>query len=131
MAVIDGNETVVRYLVGLGADVNAQGSEYGDPLQAASYRGHEIIVRYLVKHGADVNAQGGEYGNALSAAEANGNNSIVRFLLEKGASRNSKDGGWIFDYFTQINIVVSIHWLCFRLAVVHHLRECLYVMHGF
>jgi hypothetical protein len=35
MAVIDGNETVVRYLVEHGADVNAQGGFYGNPLQAA------------------------------------------------------------------------------------------------
>jgi ankyrin repeat protein len=35
MAVIDGNKTVVRYLVEHGADVNAQGGKYGNPLQAA------------------------------------------------------------------------------------------------
>jgi hypothetical protein len=48
--------------------VNAQGGEYGNALQAASYaRDHEAIVKLLLDK-ADVNAQGGEYGNALQAA---------------------------------------------------------------
>jgi ankyrin repeat protein len=91
MAIIDGNETVVRYLVQNGADVNAQGGFYGNPLQAASYWGREIIVRYLVEHGADVNARGGEYGNPLEAA-ATENPEIVRYLVENGADVNAQGG---------------------------------------
>jgi len=55
-----------------GADVHAQGGEYGNALQAASYKGHEQIVRLLVDKGADVNTQGGHYGNALYAASSEG-----------------------------------------------------------
>ncbi|KAK4220401.1 hypothetical protein QBC38DRAFT_404939, partial [Podospora fimiseda] len=58
----------VRDLIGKGADVNAQGGEYGNALQAASEAGHQEIVKLLLDKGADVNAQGGEYGNALQAA---------------------------------------------------------------
>ncbi|SLM38749.1 vegetative incompatibility protein het-e-1 [Lasallia pustulata] len=47
-------------LLGKGADVNAQGGEYGNPLYAASERGHDQVVRMLLDKGADVNAQGGE-----------------------------------------------------------------------
>lgn len=43
-----------------GADVNDQGGEYGNALQAASTEGHEQIVRLLLEMGADINAKGGE-----------------------------------------------------------------------
>jgi ankyrin repeat protein len=41
-----------------GADMNAQGGEYENALQAAILQGHEAIVRMLLEKGADVNAQG-------------------------------------------------------------------------
>jgi ankyrin repeat protein len=64
-------ETLVRCLVENGADVNAQGGFYGNPLQAAATTNIEI-VRYLIENGADVNAQGGFYGNPLQAAVNHG-----------------------------------------------------------
>ena len=39
-------------LLDKGADVNAQGGEYGNALQAASAGGHEAVVRLLVDKGA-------------------------------------------------------------------------------
>jgi hypothetical protein len=55
----------VQRLLELGAEVNAQGGEYGNALQAASYGEHLAIVKVLLESGAEVNAQGGYYGNAL------------------------------------------------------------------
>ncbi|KAI1584776.1 ankyrin repeat domain containing protein [Pyrenophora tritici-repentis] len=46
-------------LLDAGADVNAQGGDYGNALQAASAEGHEQVVKMLLDAGADVNAQGG------------------------------------------------------------------------
>ena len=63
---------LLKLLLEKGADVNAQGGEYGNALQAASYKGHSEIVKLLLEKGADVNAQGGEYGNALQAASYKG-----------------------------------------------------------
>jgi ankyrin repeat protein len=60
-----GHETVVQMLVDLGADIHAQGGEYGNALCAASAGGHEKVVQMLVEAGADVDAQGGFFGNAL------------------------------------------------------------------
>ena len=55
----------------------AQGRLYGDPLQAASYRGDDQVVQMLLDRGANVNAQGGEYGNALQAASSEGHDQVV------------------------------------------------------
>jgi hypothetical protein len=38
------------------ADVNAQGGEYGNALQAASAGGHEQVVKTLLDKDANVNA---------------------------------------------------------------------------
>jgi len=67
-----GGKEVVRMLLENGADVNAQGGQYGNALQAASCGGHQEVVQILLEKGADVNAQGGEYGNALHAASSRG-----------------------------------------------------------
>jgi ankyrin repeat protein len=83
-------ETLVRFLVENGADVNARGGYYRNPLQAAATKNVEI-VRYLVENGADVNAQGGYYGNPLQAA-ATTNVKIVRYLVENGADVNAQGG---------------------------------------
>ena len=56
---------VVQMLLDKGANVNAQGGEYVNALQAASARGHDQVVQMLLDKEADVNAQGGEYSNAL------------------------------------------------------------------
>ncbi|CUS06945.1 unnamed protein product, partial [Tuber aestivum] len=72
-------------------NVNAQGGEYGNALQAAAANGNEAVVGLLLERGADVNAQGGGYGNALQAAALNGNESVVGLLLERGANVNAQD----------------------------------------
>ncbi|KAF2679335.1 hypothetical protein K458DRAFT_347022, partial [Lentithecium fluviatile CBS 122367] len=53
----NGHCRTVTLLVEKGADVNAQGGQYGNALQAASAKGHEPIAKLLVEKGADVNAQ--------------------------------------------------------------------------
>jgi ankyrin repeat protein len=40
-------------LLGAGAEVNAQGGEYGTALQAASRGGHEKVVQMLLVAGAE------------------------------------------------------------------------------
>ncbi|KAK8064712.1 hypothetical protein PG994_007350 [Apiospora phragmitis] len=74
-----------KELLETGAEVNAQGGNFGNALQAASLGGHEAIVRLLLEKGAEVNAQGRHYGNALQAALYEPDEATVRLLLEKGA----------------------------------------------
>jgi ankyrin repeat protein len=78
-------------LLDKGANVNAQGGEYGNALSVGSHKAHEAVVRLLLEKGADVNGQGGYYGNALQAASLEGHKAVVRLLLEKGVEADSKD----------------------------------------
>ena len=84
----------MKMLLENGAEVNAEGGEYGNALQAASYGGNEAIVKLLLENGAEVNAEGGEYGNALQAAASyKGNEAIVKLLLENGAEMKEEYKG--------------------------------------
>ncbi|KAI1535686.1 Ank-2 multi-domain protein, partial [Pyrenophora tritici-repentis] len=96
-------------LLDAGAEVNAQGGEYGNALYIASARGHEQVVKMLLDtgadlhegheqvvktlldKGADVNAQGGGYGNALQAASEGGHEQVVKMLLEAGAHQHQEN----------------------------------------
>jgi hypothetical protein len=91
-AALLGFGTVTRLLLDKDADVNAQGGEYGNALQAASEGGDEQVVKMLLDAGAEVNAQGGRYGNALQAASARGDEQVVKMLLDKGAEVNAQGG---------------------------------------
>ncbi|RHZ53561.1 uncharacterized protein CDV56_100734 [Aspergillus thermomutatus] len=91
-ASLAGLRCIVELLLEKGADVNAQGGLYGNPLQAACGRGDKEVVQLLLEKGADVNAQGGEYGNALQAACVEGDKEVVQLLLEKGAEVNAQGG---------------------------------------
>ena len=57
----------MQLLLNDGADVNAQGGEYGNALQAAEFDGTTQAIWVLLDKGAD-NAQSGVYGAELQAA---------------------------------------------------------------
>ncbi|KAF2022452.1 hypothetical protein EK21DRAFT_83342, partial [Setomelanomma holmii] len=50
-------EAVVKLLLDKGADVNAQGGEYGKALLAASARGDEAVVKLLLDKGAEARVE--------------------------------------------------------------------------
>ena len=75
-----------------GVEVNTQGGQFGNALQAASSRGHQQVVKLLLDQGAEVNAQGGHFGNALQAASSGGHQQIVKLLLDQGAEVNAQGG---------------------------------------
>ncbi|KAF2686652.1 hypothetical protein K458DRAFT_297429 [Lentithecium fluviatile CBS 122367] len=87
-----GHQTVVQILLGKGAEVNTQGGDYGNALQAASSEGHEAVVKVLLEKGAEINTQGGRCGNALYAASRRGHEAVVKVLLEKGAKVKAQGG---------------------------------------
>ena len=75
-------------LINAGADVNAQVSNYGNALLAASLKGHDTVVQLLVDAEADVNAQNGKHGNALLVASYQGHGKVVQMLVDAGADLN-------------------------------------------
>ncbi|KAJ5513228.1 hypothetical protein N7463_002780 [Penicillium fimorum] len=91
-ALSGGYESVVEMLLGTGADVNAQGGQYGNALQVAAYKGSTNAVQILLRAGADVNTQGGYYGNALQAAAYGGSTDTVQVLLGAGADVKAQGG---------------------------------------
>jgi ankyrin repeat protein len=91
-AIENGNDVIAKLLIGNGADVNAEGGQYKNALQATSWKGSEQIVKLLLDNGVDVNVQGGRYGNALQAAVVGGHKQVVRLLLDRGANMNVRGG---------------------------------------
>ena len=82
-AVYSGDLGVVRFLLDLGADVNAQGGQYGNALQAAIFWGKPEVVQLLIDNGANVYAQGGGYDNAIQAAISWDKHEVIWLLLAR------------------------------------------------
>ena len=87
-----GNSAVVRMLLAVNADINAEDKRYPTALQAAILHGNEKIFRVLLGAGADINVRGGKYGSALQAAAFCGEIDIFHTLLELGADVNTRGG---------------------------------------
>ncbi|CZT41164.1 uncharacterized protein RSE6_00877 [Rhynchosporium secalis] len=85
---------LVQLLLDKGADVNTQGGEHGNSLQAAARLAIVDIIQPLLDKGADVNAQGGRYGNALQAAVALRCWDVINLLLTKGARFDPPGQEW-------------------------------------
>ena len=79
-------------LIGNGANVNAEGGDYGTALQAASRGGHAKLAELLIEKGAKVNTQGGEFGNTLRAASLGGHQKVAEILFTRGATAGSAPG---------------------------------------
>lgn len=99
VACYKGTVEVVRFLLGRGADVNAEGGQYGTHLQAAAARrlneqsSHEeiqtklLILKLLIDEGANINQH---HGAALrTAAFESPYEEILDLLLAHGADVNA------------------------------------------
>ena len=81
----------VKYLVRLGADVNAS-SKYGKTaLMIAATWGHLDVVKCLAECGADVNASTRFGITALMKVARDGNLDMVKYLAENGADLDASD----------------------------------------
>jgi ankyrin repeat protein len=81
----NGRDSVIRFLLDHGADVNL-GNKYRTPaIAAAAGNGRLATVRYLVSRGADVNASSWDEGSALHCARAAHQTAVVQYLEGLGA----------------------------------------------
>jgi ankyrin repeat protein len=102
IAVKNGDQSIVRYLLKNGADVNYNikaGHVKLSPLMIAVKSGDQSIVRYLLENGADVNHNADTWvynSNALQCAMQTKSESMVSLLLayraDVNAQRATEDG---------------------------------------
>ena len=85
-----GHDTIVDYLIGKGACVNATKKKGISPLMLACREGHLRAVQRLLFHGADCNQRTLQSTTPLIDASSQGNVEIVRILLQAGANSNQK-----------------------------------------
>ncbi|KAH7872406.1 ankyrin repeat-containing domain protein [Lentinula edodes] len=85
---------MTKVLVEKISDVNTQGGEYENTLQAAAYDGNPDIVKFLVENNANLNAEEGFFEKAMQAAVYKGNLDIVKFFVEKNVDVNAQGGGY-------------------------------------
>jgi ankyrin repeat protein len=77
--------SVLRSLLGHGADINVQDMYGWSPLNLASNNGRLETVRLLLKYGADVEVKNNKGKTALQVAADKRHNGIVKLLREHGA----------------------------------------------
>lgn len=94
MLAADGDLSVLKFLIGRGADVNLKDDEGKTALMKAveSFQAANLSnVKYLIDHGADVNAVNNKGETALIIAVKKGDEEMTRVLLEKGSPVSVKD----------------------------------------
>lgn len=85
----------VKYLIYLGADVNAKNFQGMTALMSAVFKNDLDMVSLLIENGADVNVKGtssDEYKTPLMVAVMKENLEIARLLVENGANVDEYDG---------------------------------------
>jgi uncharacterized protein len=102
LAAAFGNEEIVRYLHGKGAEINAiasNGTGY-TALTGAAAGNHASIVKWLAENGANVNYRYAKGHSPLLEAAANGRLDIVKTLVAHGADLHARtdDGKNAVDF---------------------------------
>ncbi|KAI0849090.1 ankyrin repeat-containing domain protein [Daldinia vernicosa] len=91
-AVIHKHETIIKLLVGKGANIETRGDEYKrTPLLWAVFMGLQDIAMFLIEKGADLHARDFKNNTALHFSVRSGLQVITRALLERGADANVMD----------------------------------------
>ncbi|WP_422448252.1 ankyrin repeat domain-containing protein [Endozoicomonas sp. ALB091] len=83
MAAQSGHVDVVKYLAGLGANVNVESQNFGSAVWTASKYGHLDTVMYLHQQGADIHySNPANNTDVLSIAEQMGHQDVAQYLQQ-------------------------------------------------
>lgn len=96
LAVLDGNETIIRRLLKEGAGLNGSYTPGEHPVQLAVARGDIAVTALLVDAGADINPENLEIDVGdppLELAVRNANVPMAEYLLQRMA-KNGEKPGW-------------------------------------
>ena len=85
-AAIRGSSRLVKQLLQMGADPNAQDNAEWSPLHEACNRGNLGVVKVLKEFGADLNLKGFAKDSPLHDAARNGHIKVVKFLVRSGVN---------------------------------------------
>jgi len=80
----------IKFLVSMGACVNAADYDRRSALHLASAEGHHEVVEFLVQCGADVHCKDRWGGNPLKDAIRGGHTQVQQVLLDAGAGEHEK-----------------------------------------
>lgn len=86
-----GDEELVLYLLGLGADIDATDSDGDTALQNAILMGNDSLIEILIENGADLNHRDAEGKTALHFAVENFRRTALSNLIAFGADVNLSD----------------------------------------
>ncbi len=88
----EGNDVIVKSLLGKGANVNITGGRVGrvTPLHLAVRNGHLNVVKVLIDALADVNRKTRRNYTSLHLAAQNGHLDVVEFLIDKNSDVSAK-----------------------------------------
>src|SRR5579871_370780 len=86
----NGRLEIVRYLISMGADVNARRKDGDTALLESAYQGHLAVSNLLIESGANVNLPG-VGASPLHWAAERGHLDVVRLLLDRGADIAARD----------------------------------------
>jgi ankyrin repeat protein len=92
-AVWKGHQEIVEFLLGAGADVNAQNSNahWGTtPLHAAAHANQAAIAKLLIENGADVNARDLEGRTPLDHTDFHKAKAVARLLLAQSCGKQAE-----------------------------------------
>merc|ERR1719167_1701123 len=90
-AAIKGSRRLVKTLLQLGADPNAQDNAEWSPPHEACNRGNYSVVKLLLEFGADINLKGFAKDSPLHDAARNGHLKVVKHLVSSGACLSARN----------------------------------------
>lgn len=88
-AAVSGKLQVVKFLVGLGANVNAVSDSGSTSVRSSCFMTNMEVVEYLVENGADI--QKPNYNGGTCLINSVQSVQLCTYLISKGADVNAKD----------------------------------------